>query len=1420
MPASVLEVLITGDATQLKAAYVQAGTATQEFAAATASSSAATKEASATSAAFGQAANKAFTYAKLGALAFAAVSVKAAIDFNREFTLIAAITNTAASRIDSLKGTVMELSHETGIAPTELAHSLYFLASAGLSTTQQMQALDATAHAAAVGLGDAGDLARITANALNAFADQGLTATQVMDTLVAAVREGTAEPDAFAQALGRVLPIADNAGISFQQVAASLATMSNAGLDVNEGVTALRAILQSLIAPTAQTTNAFATMGLTVTDVVSSMQGQGLIATLRMLQDRAKAVTDSTGEYNQLLRHAIPNIRGLAGALNLTGQDATKVNEIFQAVVNSNGDLAKAFATTAQSDAFKLQQAFNDIRNAGQQLATSVLPEIASGLELVARNTKLVVAAFATWAAFKVIAPMLRDIAAANEAVAASEANVAAAQVTAGATGVAAGVGGVAAGGGAIASQSIFARASAARAAAAAEAEAAAAEAEAGAAAAAAEAPIVSLGAASVGTSGALAGVGNAIGSRFLPQIFALIQGVQDADTEFRTFHEGVAATLQSVASSQTVKTFASSIGGIGASSIFGGAISQVASTLLGAGAQADAATQKLTAGIQTVQAGFLALGYTANQQAQITTAALADIGAASLADVNPSNIDAYVTAVQSEIDKSTQAAAVAKQQAAAQLELTKQTQASKEASTSWQQSTAQMTDHLAGLSRIGINVNDFMSQLQSDLAGSTDQTKTFGDAIGQITKAWTDFKAQAQTALFFIPSALNDLTSAAQQAQDQLDSMTKSSTATNSEVAQLRSTASLTGQDILSSFQQANAQSRDFFQNLLDISKVGGSAGKDLAASLLQSGNVVAANIIAHSKLQKQITSTFGTGEDMASKFATKLTDSIVGPLDDITKILAKIGQSLGVKGLDIYLNDHGAKKKAEDTKKAVDNLTGKDRKLNVYLDDHNSKKGVHDLQGDVDHLVTGAHRVMVGTDTSSAHTALRDFDTTLNTFTSKDRIVRMGVDAQTARKQLSKLDSDINAMTSKQRLIDIGVHIHPKSPWPDEAMQTHLVDPMKATGFKRVGDAWTLPLNVGMHNDPSTFPGPKGPRGKQTIPGLDELRRIEQRQLQVLFDIRREIKSGGGGGGGAGGTGTSSGTTGGAGGTGGPGHPHGSLHQTSPLPQELQRQLKDFGLYVKSVQGPMYGDRFVREMTKALKTPGIGKNEVGLLHQAMRDMAKVTNPEEAHKAADAWRKAARDLAATQRKRQGLVNDHGRLHEIATPLQRAVHDIFQKQFKGGLTPGEAKGVIARVAREGRDPKFIGGAIKDMAKELGPAAAKEFGHSLRSLDASTAHNAKHQQDALDAARDAFKQMTQQSKSMTQKEIKQQQARQAANKQWMADALTYATHNVPKLPRGHTHISVNHHEHHRREVRLDRKRFVDSAGYEVDYARGF
>jgi TP901 family phage tail tape measure protein len=177
-------------------------------------------------------------------------SVKAAADFDQAMTRVAALSNTSASAVEGMRDEVLKLSGETAQAPQELADALFFLASAGLDAEEVMPALEASAKGAAVGLGTTADVANIVASAMNAYSKSGLTAAQVTDTLTAAVREGRAEPEEFAQALGRILPIASTIGVTFDQVTASLASLSNIGLDVNEGVTAMRGVFQALAAPT------------------------------------------------------------------------------------------------------------------------------------------------------------------------------------------------------------------------------------------------------------------------------------------------------------------------------------------------------------------------------------------------------------------------------------------------------------------------------------------------------------------------------------------------------------------------------------------------------------------------------------------------------------------------------------------------------------------------------------------------------------------------------------------------------------------------------------------------------------------------------------------------------------------------------------------------------------------------------------------------------------------------------------------------------------------------------------------------------------------------------------------------------------------------------------------------------------------
>ncbi len=309
-----------------------------------------------------------------------------ALDYDDAFTKIAAVSNASADDVEKWKGQVLDLAGETAKAPKELADALYFLASAGLKANQIMPTLAASAKASAAGLGETADVAKLTANVLNAYAGSGIKAADVTDTLVAAVREGSADTDEFGTAIGRILPIASKAGIGFGDVAASLASLSNIGLDVNEGVTAMRGLFQSLVTPTSAAAAAMADVGLTAQDLLTSLHEQGLIGTLRMLDERVRSQTGSQSEYLAALHAIIPNVRSLTGALGLTSQQAERVDGVFGRVRDSTGSLNDAFNTTAESSGFKMKQAFADLQIVMIQLGDLILPVLVAIVQFIDDN--------------------------------------------------------------------------------------------------------------------------------------------------------------------------------------------------------------------------------------------------------------------------------------------------------------------------------------------------------------------------------------------------------------------------------------------------------------------------------------------------------------------------------------------------------------------------------------------------------------------------------------------------------------------------------------------------------------------------------------------------------------------------------------------------------------------------------------------------------------------------------------------------------------------------------------------------------------------------------------------------------------------------------------------------------------------------
>lgn len=299
--------------------------------------------------------------------AIGGISVKMALDFERSFTRISAISNTSAGDIARWRGEVLLLSKETAQSPQELADALYFLASAGLDAGEVMDALELSAKGSAVGLGETADLARITANALNAYASSGLTATDVMDQLTAAIKAGIAEPDEFAEALGRLLPIASRAGVGFDEVVASLAALSLTGTDVNEGVTQMSALFTGLLAPTKAAAKNLGELGITSEELRKVLADDGVVGAMNLLEE-------ATGGNIDVLKGIIPNIRALRGELGLTGENGETVVDVFHQLDDASGSIGQAFDETQKGPAFQMEQALNDLRVAAVELGEKLIP--------------------------------------------------------------------------------------------------------------------------------------------------------------------------------------------------------------------------------------------------------------------------------------------------------------------------------------------------------------------------------------------------------------------------------------------------------------------------------------------------------------------------------------------------------------------------------------------------------------------------------------------------------------------------------------------------------------------------------------------------------------------------------------------------------------------------------------------------------------------------------------------------------------------------------------------------------------------------------------------------------------------------------------------------------------------------------------
>lgn len=311
-------------------------------------------------------------------IAVGAVATAMSVKYSDAMMKVGSLTNASTTQVKAWSDEVLHLSDQYGVASSEAADALYLIASNNLTGKAATDALTASMEASATGLGKVGDIARLTASILNAYAFANITAKGATDVLVAAAREGHMNTETLANAFSRVLPVASAMKVPLGDVGAAFAVISREGMNANEAATSIRAMFSQLEKNSGQTAKGLKEVGLSAQGLRDEIAQKGLLAAMETLRT-------ATHGNDAALSKIFGNVRGLTGVLNILGQDSNSVKDAFDRVRDSAGSTDKAFQAASKTLGFQFNQAFVQLKNSLISIGDVIAPVIAKIASFIAQ---------------------------------------------------------------------------------------------------------------------------------------------------------------------------------------------------------------------------------------------------------------------------------------------------------------------------------------------------------------------------------------------------------------------------------------------------------------------------------------------------------------------------------------------------------------------------------------------------------------------------------------------------------------------------------------------------------------------------------------------------------------------------------------------------------------------------------------------------------------------------------------------------------------------------------------------------------------------------------------------------------------------------------------------------------------------------
>lgn len=264
-------------------------------------------------------------------------AVAPAMELEHSIAALNAVVQPTEEEMALLTEQTLELGKASVYSASQVAQGMKFLGQSGFSASEILTAMPAILDMAAAGemdLAKATDLATGVVRGFNA----GIAELPHMaDVLAATAVKTNADISDLGESFKYVGPIAASAGATFEDVAASLGIIANAGIKGSMGGTALRQTFSALLAPTKQQAKLLGELGISLTDA----QGKfiGFIPTVAEFE-RVFAGISSDAEKTAIVMRLVGDRAGPALAAMIK-KGSAEIGRLAEELRTADGEARK-----------------------------------------------------------------------------------------------------------------------------------------------------------------------------------------------------------------------------------------------------------------------------------------------------------------------------------------------------------------------------------------------------------------------------------------------------------------------------------------------------------------------------------------------------------------------------------------------------------------------------------------------------------------------------------------------------------------------------------------------------------------------------------------------------------------------------------------------------------------------------------------------------------------------------------------------------------------------------------------------------------------------------------------------------------------------------------------------------------------------